>query len=85
MKLREPLGVSSAATGQNHAYARVTQINSDTKLASVIDQFGNKYQISTTRIFGKNSEGPLVGETWIISRMFGDWIFAVHIRIQDDV
>lgn len=77
---RASIAPGSTAVGLSYIMCKVLSIDTGTNLANVIDQVGNQRQISTTRVFGKGSSGPAVGDNWIITQIFGDWMFAVYIQ-----
>lgn len=68
-------GTSSLTT---YMHALVKSVDGDK--AWVTDQLGKMRQLSTTRIFGKAVVAPKVGETWLITSIFGDWMFAVCVN-----
>lgn len=78
VKMREPVGAGTNAIGANHMFCTVKSVENN--FAWVKDQLQNDRKISTTRMFGKGSFPPEVGETWIITSIFGDWMFAVCIN-----
>ncbi len=81
MKLREPTSPGSSSVGQTFLHVKVQGIDDVNGNAIVVDQLGYVRQVSTRRMFSKNAMLPSAGDNWIITRMFGDWMFAVFIDL----
>lgn len=61
----------------------VSDINSETGIATVKDNFG-KYHTVAAYIRRGGGRMPVPGETWIIDRSLGqDWTFAALISMQN--
>lgn len=80
-RVKTPNSPGSNSYDTSYQYCTILSVDDSTKIAHVRTQLGTMIQVSTTRTFGKASDPPAEGETWIISNMFGDWVFAVHINM----
>lgn len=78
--LKQPINPGTGSTDTLFVYARVLSLDTVNQLAHVIDQLGQQRVVTLTRVFGRPGTPPAVGETWIITRMFGDWAFAMLLQ-----
>jgi microcystin-dependent protein len=80
VEYKQPLQAGTSAVDGMYTYCVVQDIDLTNKVAHVVDQLGNPRQVSITRSLGPAAAYPKVGENWIISRQYGDWIFAVSVN-----
>jgi microcystin-dependent protein len=80
VEYKKPLGPGTSATDGLYTYCHIVDVDPINKIAHVIDQLGNPRQVSITRSMGKQLNYPAIGEDWIITRQYGDWIFAVNVN-----
>lgn len=76
---KNPINPGTSAIGAIYTFAHVVDVDLTNKVAHLIDQLGNPLKASVTRSFGKQFAYPSRGEDWILTRQFGDWVFAVNV------
>lgn len=77
---KQPVSKGTSATDGLYTYCHIIDVDSTNMIAHVVDQLGNPRQLSITRSMGKQIELPKPNEDWIITRQYGDWMFAVCIN-----
>jgi hypothetical protein len=76
--LRTPASMGTGSVSSFLA-CKVLAIDSQTSTAHVVDQGGGYRAVSLRRLVGKGVGLPQAGEQWIITSLFGDWMFAAQI------
>jgi hypothetical protein len=79
MALKQSVGSGSGPTNFTYMSAVVQSVDLDQQLAVVKTSLKNQQVVSMTRLPGR-VEPPKVGETWIITRQYGSWVFVILIN-----
>lgn len=76
----KPTATSGTAAGFSNQYVKVQAIDSDTKIAHVVNQVKAQMQVSLLQTVGRGVGYPEVGETWLITSIFGPWMFIAQVN-----
>lgn len=78
---------ASAGTANvvSNIYCKVLSVDPQSNVAHVIDQMGANRTISLLHLIGKTTNFPQIGETWIITSLFGNWMFAVQVSPPNNI
>lgn len=79
VRLKTPASSGSAYSFTNQ-YVKVQAIDTNLNIAHVVTQHKVNMQVSLKQILGKGVGLPAVGETWLITSLFGVWTFAVQVN-----
>lgn len=79
-KFKTSGSVGTANPSNQNAHVRILSIDTNTNIAHCIDQIGARRQISIGWMLGKGVGPPKVGETWLVSTVFGGWVFAAQLN-----
>jgi hypothetical protein len=82
VQYKKPVNSGTNATDSSYMFCKVQDVDPVRQVATVTDQLGIFRQITTTRSLGKPLALPAVGETWIISNLFGEWVFSVAVNVS---
>lgn len=81
VEFKQPLTSTSSATDTVAVLCVVQEVDLTNLIASVIDQVGTKRKVSLKALPGKPVDYPAVGERWVISREYGDWMFVASVGV----
>jgi hypothetical protein len=78
-RFRQQVGTGTAAVGVANQRVLVLAVDFPTQMAFVTSSLNQQMNISMTRLPGKGSLYPAPGETWMITSLFGSWMFMFPI------
>lgn len=81
VSLRAPLTPATLATESMVTTCVIQDIDMTNMCASVRDRLGNTRLVTLRVLPGKGIAYPATGETWLISREYGDWMFVASVGV----
>jgi microcystin-dependent protein len=81
VQFKTPLTSTSSATDTVAVLCTVREVDLNNLVASVVDQVGTNRKVSLKVLPGKPISFPAIGERWVISREYGDWMFIASVGV----